>query len=298
MVSLSKFFKIKISTQQFTALMLIVLAGIVVVHPIGFPININNYTRGDYDAIQNLKPGDIVVLDNMISTSEYTENRGGADAIIYHLATRPGIKIIFYSVGASGDTAQILSLFLDHERPDLLANGKVYGQDWVWFGYLAGGETGIAAFASDIWGTMKVDVYGKDIKDIPMMANIKTMRDVTLYITLMGALLQIRQIWQMYHIPVATTCITMSLNAQLVYYNSGQVVGVVAGMRGGTEYEELVHRPGYASANMDGINIIMVYVLIEIAVANVIFASTKLFGKDTISIRGKTKSSIAPGGSN
>jgi hypothetical protein len=59
------------------------------------------------------------------------------------------------------------------------------------------------------------------------------------------------------------------------YLQSGQLVGLLAGMKGAGEYEQLVARPGLGTAGMVAQSSVHLMVVIFIVFANVVFVIEK-----------------------
>jgi hypothetical protein len=148
----------------------------------------------------------------------------------------------------------------------VIANGRV------------GDEASMAAFAADIHKTFSVDYRGKDIASLPMMEDIKTIKDVGLIVEVFsstpGAQPWIRQIADPYDVPMTSTCTANNIATLAPFVQSKQLIGLVAGLRGGAEYELLIKQPGFAVAGMDAQSMTILTILGLVVVGNIIYLTS------------------------
>jgi hypothetical protein len=135
------------------------------------------------------------------------------------------------------------------------ARDKVYGEDWVQMGFLAGGEGALPLMAEDMHGTFPADYYGTSIEDLPLMDNVQTSEDIGLVIT--GSSSQtwveapIRQWWTKYDVPLVSYTLTGGTVLSATYWPDNGILGIIEGSRGGAELEFLGSVPGIGVAQSD-----------------------------------------------
>ena len=254
------------------ALTLIVLA-IPLLFTLGLPLTINANARGFYTMVENLPQGSKVVYIWGADSMTWMEQGLPATVVLKHLMMKPGIKILAFSEMDQGP------LYWNMVINQIGTYGKKYGQDFVYLGYLPGGETMLATAAADIWKACGgKDYYGNDLSTLPMMANIHSANDIDVVIHLsMGdtMLYSMRQ-WQMPYKKPFYVIPLLAVQATLVpYRNTGQIAGWVAGAREAAEYELLLKSPGLAAAQMDSQSIGHFLVIGLIILGNVGYLMTR-----------------------
>lgn len=244
--------------------------------PIGLPLTISPETRAIYDYIEKLPEGSVVVVSFDYSPSSYSEQHPQAVAVMNHLMRKPGIKIILVAFWEQGPimAEEILRTIDTH--------GKEYGKDFVHLGYVAGGETAMSAFAADIHKTFPVDYRKNPIDSLPMMADIRSAKDISLLISIAAGSPGVpefaRQIQGPYKVPFAAGLVAISVPITMPYMQSGQMFGLMAGLRGAAEYEQLLNMKGKGSIGMDAISFSHIVVIAFILIANVAYLANRKGG--------------------
>lgn len=257
-------------------LILFVAVSYPLLRPVGLPLTVGRETRGVYDYIEKLQPGAVVVVSFDYSPSSYAEQHPQAVAVMNHLMRKPGVKIICVAFWEQG------AMMAEEVLNTMDTRGKRYGIDFVDLGYVAGGETAMSAFAGDVWKTFPVDYRKNPIATLPMMANVKTGKDFSFLISIAagspGIPEFVRQIQGPYKVPFAGGLVAISVPITMPYIQSGQMVGLMAGLRGAAEYEQLLSYKGKAVVGMDAISFSHLVVLAFIVIANVGFFATRKEG--------------------
>jgi len=137
-----------------------------------------SYSRfGDaLNKIQTLNEGDVCIINIDDSTRKNMES---TITCVEALLSR-GANIIFFTNNLESIT--LFSVIMDEVKPGI-EYGAEYGEDYVYLGYIAGGETAIAALANDIKGVIAVDYYGTSIDQLPLMKYIGNANDIQLVLS-------------------------------------------------------------------------------------------------------------------
>jgi len=167
---------------------------------------------------------------------------------IVHLLSK-GVKLVFFSI--STEMAQWTVTAIDNGLAKLPSGvAAENGVNWVHLGYVPGGESGVAALANDIRSVKTEDHFGTPISQIPLMANINKASDFAACFWWGGSEgsipYGIRQIVTPFNVPMTGMCTTNEVPNYTPYINSGQMVGIIGGVRGSAEYEYLMGMPGLA----------------------------------------------------
>jgi hypothetical protein len=133
------------------------------------------------------------------------------------------------------------------------SRGKTKGQDFTFLGYKAYPAITITAMGTDFRVPFPTDYYGTPVDDIPMMRDIRNYRSLKGVIT-MGAG-NVADFWiqygnAKYGFPLALGVTGVMASDYYPYLQSGQIFGLVPGMKGAAEYEQLVGREGAGSRGM------------------------------------------------
>jgi hypothetical protein len=98
------------------------------------------------------------------------------------------------------------------------------------------------------------DSRGKDTASLPIMSGKKSLANCRLFLGFSsgvpGGREYVRQLGQ-YKVPLLVGCVTVSATEYEPYVQSGQMSGLIAGLKGAAEYEFLSKQPGAGLAGMD-----------------------------------------------
>ena len=244
-----------------------------IVRPLGLPIAISESTTLSHDFIESLQEGAVVLVGFETGAAGWPELGPQLNAFMQHLFDK-NAKILIVSGNVDG-----AMLAEQYAIPVMVKPGKAYGLDWVNLGYLAGGETGIAAFASNIRSVVPRDYFGTPLDEIQIMENINSAADFDLAICCSwgtpGLPEYLRQYRTNFGVPLIIGAQVVSVPGTVPYYQSGQIVGYTSGLRGAGEYEILLKRPGYAVSSLDAASVYHLVVFLFILVGNAAFVAKK-----------------------
>ena len=252
------------------------LVFIVTIIPIVFPLNlplvISTTTVQYYETVQKLQSGDTVIFVWNQGTAQWGEMGPPGIAQLQQLMDIPGVKIIVISTGAESP-----GLFESNLLPSIDQQGKQYGTDWVNLGYIPGGETAIAALATDTWSLVKVDWKGTPIDQLPVMDSFHSGADIALVVgnqPSSGEEWQ-RQFQNKFGTKIVWACVSASYTSALMFVSSGQLSGILNSLRGGAELELLINKPGRGVSAMDAMSNLHLLVLAIIVASNVVYFTRK-----------------------
>ena len=217
------------------------------------------------------------------------ENGPQTEVVVEHLMRRR-IPIVFMSLYQLADPFLVaiperISRRLTEEMP-----GQVweYGKDWVNLGYRPGVSLIMQSMAksNDIRELFGKDVYGTALRDVPMLADIRTIRDIKFVMEvtgLVGVFDNYVQFFQSegYRPSLGHGCTSITVPEAYIYLDSGQIVGLLEGIAGAAWYSELLRKQHSARAPDDaqlintGLGIAQLVVLLLIVLGNVSFLVTR-----------------------
>jgi hypothetical protein len=157
--------------------------------------------------------------------------------------------------------------------------GKVYGEDYVNLGFKEGREAVMLSVAEDLRRTFPRDYYGTPLDSLPMLKGIESLQDISMIVAVSagypGIKEWIQQLSTRYEIVIGGGVTAVTGPEMYPYIQSGQLVGLLSGMKGAAEYEQLVKRPGLGISGMVAQSTVHVMVVVFIIFANVIFLLEK-----------------------
>jgi hypothetical protein len=262
---------------------LLVLLGALVpiIRPIGLGVQISPPVRAVFDYVEGLKPGDTVLLSFDYGPGDGPELDPMANAILRHCAKK-GVRVLGISLfplgGVDMGIARLGQLSAELQARD--------GVDWVNLGYKDGGQAAMKAMGEDVAAVFPADVNGVAYGEVPMLRDVRSYRDMQLAISLATSVLGewwINLVNAQFGVPVAVGTTAVSAPRYYAYVEAKQAIGVIGGMKGASEYEELVERvypdlkglSRTATMGMDVQSIVHVVIIFFILFGNAMFLLTR-----------------------
>jgi hypothetical protein len=266
-----------LGARQLLYALLVIAIVYPLLSPIGLPIGISSRTRAVYDYINTqVTPGSPVLIDLSYEMAARGELEPQVIAVSKQLFDN-GHKIVF--MGTSNYAPLVFSL-IQSQAPDLFVN-KEYGTDYVFLGYIAGGESAVTSLAKSISGTIAVDNYGEPISSLDMMKTVDKATDFGLvFIASAGTDTfgwYIRQFYTPYNSKLLFGALSVIAPSIEPYVGAGQAIGMLQGQRQAAEYELLVGRKGLGSSSMDAQSFAHGLILVFVVLGNIVYIySTKV----------------------
>lgn len=251
----------------------IVIAVVVIIPllvPIGLPIRATDTSKSVYDAIEALPQGSNILLSIEYSPSTKPENHPMTISIMRHLF-RNNQKVYVTCLWPDGQ-------FMAQDALKQVAEGefkKVYGVDYVLLGYRPGGEAVVKGIVSNIRKLFSVDAKQTKVDDIPMMDGITNFKDFDFLFSASagypGTIEWVQYAADPTGVPMSSGVTSIQVNEVMPYVQSGQMVGVLAGMPGAAEYESLINQKGSATSGMDAQSVAHLVIVLFIVLGNISF---------------------------
>ncbi|MDP2872183.1 MAG: hypothetical protein Q8P31_06575 [Bacillota bacterium] len=239
------------------------------IKPMGLPITVSQHTKTAYNAIDALPAGSILVLGMDFSAGGIPELEPAGKAIFYQ-CMKNNVRVVFMGMWVmAGDMAERILTEMEPLFPD-----KKYGVDYINIGYKAGGAPMLEKAVDDIvLAAVGIDHRGNALPgNMAIMQDFKSLKDVSFWVCLStgtpGTGDWIRIVGDPLKIKGTTDIVSVSIPEQMPYVQSGQLTGIIQGMRGSAEYELLIKRPGRAVAGMDAQSLTHVVILAFILLGN------------------------------
>ena len=278
--------KLLLIDRRIIFLLVFLAALIPIIKPIGLGVQISPPVKAVFDRMEELEAGDAILLAFDYGPSDGPELDPMANSIMRHCVKR-GVRIVGVSLfplgGVDMAMARTMQLTADLGAQD--------GIDWVNLGYKDGGQAAMKAMGESIGDAFPVDAGGVPYEEIPMMQDIRNYKDVEIAISLATSILGewwINLVNAQFGVDVAVGTTAVSAPKYYAFVEAGQAIGVIGGMKGASEYEELVERAypdlaglsRTATIGMDVQSSVHVVIIFFILFGNVMFIITKRMGRE------------------
>ena len=258
--------------------------------PIGFPIEPEKSVRSIYNKINAIPAGSTILMSFDYDPASKPECHPMAISNLRH-AFKKGLKVVIvalwpFGLSMAAEAIQQVSYEFKNEFGRTLVNGV----DYVIMGYRVGGAILIQQAGEDFKKTFEESVDGRRSEEIPILKNINRLSDFKLILSYSAGDPGIKQ-WiaiadAQYKVPVAGGVTAVTAPEIAPFLKSGQLLGLMSGLRGAADYEELVRRnyknfekyPNTATAGMESQNIVHIMIIIFIIIANIVYLYDKKKG--------------------
>ena len=264
---------------------------IPIIRPIGLPVVPTEPVRGLFDKIESLEAGDAVIVSFDYGPSSEPELNPMAEAILRHCFMRD-IKVLIMAIFPLGGVNMAI-----REVEKISGEFELeYGVDYVNLGYKDGAQAAMKVMALSILEVFPADVEGEGTSDMPIMKEVRNYDDVEVVISLATGI--IGEWWAdlvnaQFGVPVAVGCTAVSAPKYYAFLRARQMIAVLGGLKGASEYEELLKRKYdlarqtyadpeekkiSATTGMDVQSIIHVIIIAFIVFGNVMYFATRKEG--------------------
>lgn len=228
----------------------LIMAGAIII-PMLFnvtpEVQITKDTLELHDYIESLNAGDYLMVSFDFEAASYPEMRPLAEAILNH-AFQKQLKIIGLALYSEGTALGYMLMSEMSQKYDL-----VYGTDYIYLGFRPQYVAAILGMGESIEKVFPQDYLKKNIRLYSGFTNLQNYADLPLVISVADGSLPIH--WAeyanaRYHQKVGVACAAVMVTAFKPYFDAGQLIGPVAGVKGAAEYEKLLGIEGAAQRRL------------------------------------------------
>jgi hypothetical protein len=233
------------------------------------PLYVGQDARQLYTAVEQLPANRLVVLSTSWEAGTLAESRPQTRALMRHLLRRR-IPFAILSIAFTGS----VQLAQDAAEWAVAKEGHgTYGVDWINLGYKEGSAAFVQALAQNIPGSLQVDWRGRPLAEFPIMRGITSFHDVSMLIDITGSG-TVDDFWipfihKPFGVPIGYAPTAVMAPQAYPYLDSGQLVGMLTGMRGAAEYEQLLGYQDVGSWAMAGQSFAHAFILALIILGNI-----------------------------
>jgi hypothetical protein len=228
--------------RRWIFLMMLITVAVPILWQHIFPEIPTPYARAVFDAIEQLQPGDKVLLAYDFDPASEGE-LGPMSTDFVHQCCEKKLKLYFLALWPVGPSMIEDSI---HKVIEVNYPQMVYGQDYVNLGYKSGYEGVIKVIVTDLRSLYTTDGRGTGIDQIPMCRDVKNIQSMKLIISVSAGYPGAKE-WVQYAVapyPDKISCVSGSTGVQspqLFPYLPDQMRGLLGGIKGAAEYEKLVN---------------------------------------------------------
>ena len=237
------------------------------IFPIGLPLAINEWTKVTWDVIESLPEGSVIVFESSFDTGYYGSIGPSLTATLTH-AMLKNLKIIVYALHIEGP---IVFQTAFNDIPKAIRDTYVYGEDYVFLGFMTGGESAQLTAAQDLRALFSYDYYGTPLDDIPVLEGVNSYEDYDqIVVAYRGGEYggHTTRIWaETFNMPYIHLSQQATVPTNL--FGVGILAGYVRGTRGAAEYEKLNGVPGGALAMLDSMSLFFSWLMIAVVIGNI-----------------------------
>jgi hypothetical protein len=236
------------------------------------PIRISPEVEALYGGITALPPGSKVLVPFDYDPPSAPELQPMAETFIRYCFEHD-LKMIIMGLWPQGP--QQANLALDAVMAEGRFSNKVYGVDYVNLGFQAGNEFVIQRMGADIKSMFPRDFSGRPYDDIPLVSNVKNFENIDYVFNLSagypGTVEWVQVAVDRYGVKLGAGNTAVQAPQCYPYMRSGQMIGILGGMNGAAEFEEITKYPGKGTKYMLSQSFSHMIVIAFIIIGNVAF---------------------------
>ncbi|HXE73031.1 MAG TPA: hypothetical protein VNO81_10255 [Candidatus Nitrosotenuis sp.] len=242
--------------------------------PVTLPTEPSAPVRAVYQAMEKLPPGSILLFSFDYGPSTAVECHPMAVTAVRQALAR-NLRLVTMTLWAEGKP--FVRLAEEQVLKELKEQGitKTYGVDYVNLGFKTGGEPMLRSLATGFAAQFPTDDTGRPLSDLPLMREVKGYRSFAMVHTYSagrpGIVEWVRVVSSQYGVPVVGGVTAVQAPEVYPFLNSGQLLGLLGGLRGAAEYEVLTGHPGTASRGMVAQSIVHFLIAGFIIFSNVVY---------------------------
>ncbi|MFC1850381.1 hypothetical protein ACFL27_09345 [candidate division CSSED10-310 bacterium] len=245
--------------------------------PLGLEVKLTDEVKNIYDFIEQMdEHSQPILLSFDYAPDVAAECHPMALALLRHLFSRD-IKVVAVALHQAAP-----ALALDAFTTVAKEYNKKYGEDYAFMGFGAGFAYMMAKMGESFPDSFPADYYGTPIGEIPLARKIQNYSSVAMVITLSGS-----RSYEYYitfaqaksGVKVAAGMTAVMASDAYPFLQSGQLVGLMGGLKAAAEYEQLVGHRDRAFIGMDAQSITHILIVFFIILGNVSYFLTKRMEK-------------------
>lgn len=254
------------TTRRLIFLITLVAAALPLLIKVNLAHTATPETHQAFDNIENLPANSILLVSFDFEASSLPEVKPLAEAVLNH-AFRKNLRVVGVSLFAEGTALgdQIL-------RGIARSHGKTYGIDYAYLGFRPQYTAAILGMGESIVAEFPTDYYGTPVDSLPLFDDLRNYDQVALVASVADG--SMPTYWTEYAVAPYGVDFEVALTATMAtayypYLASGQIRGLLAGLKGAAEYERLLGRTGGGTRGLLALSVSQVALILIIVVGNI-----------------------------
>ncbi|HOX23167.1 MAG TPA: hypothetical protein PLL10_06860 [Elusimicrobiales bacterium] len=238
-----------------------------VCRPPRLPVSaIDSQTRKVYELVQSLPEQSFILVAAELDPANAPELYPQAQALLRHAFDKnQRVAVLYFSASAAGVVEGLLRE-LAREYP-----GKRYGEDYVLLPFMPDYAAALTQMGTDFYGIYDKDSSGRDLRGLPVMRGVSKLADVNLAVvfsatTMLDNWVALASDRFGFRLAGGVTAVVQPRYGP--YLQTGQLAGLIGGMKGSADYEALLGKLDGGAAGLDALNIANFLALGLILLAN------------------------------
>lgn len=227
--------------------------------------------RGIYDAIEKLPPGSKVLMACDYDPGTAAEIQPMAVTFLKHAFTRR-LRVIIMGLWPQGPMQGDLALADALRDPRIAALGLEYGVDYINLGYQSGNEVVIQRMGSGIPKVFPRDSRGRPVEQFPIMQGVRDFSSIAYVFNVSsgypGTVEWVQFAGDRFHAAIGSASTAVQAPQIYVYFPK-QLTGVLGGMKGANEYEQITGFHGKGTSFMLAQTFAHAVVVLFVVVGNI-----------------------------
>jgi hypothetical protein len=224
-------------------------------------------TKQFYANIDSLPSGSVVLMSFDFEASAFAEIKPLAEAVLRH-CFRQNLRVIGLSLFAEGTA--LGEQTLSHIATE---KSKVYGTDYVYLGFRPQYTAAILAIGESLPQEYPTDYFGSNTATMPVLFGITNYDQIATVISITDG--GMPTYWvdyavTRYHARLQTVLTATMATSFYPYLSSGQIRGLIAGLKGAAEYELLLGESGGGGRGLLAQSVSQIAILAIIIAGNVV----------------------------
>jgi len=223
---------------------------IVVILPLIFPsaqrVRVMDPVQKLFAAVEAIPDEKILMIDCDYDPQTQPENEPMAIALLRHaFKKRIRVAVLSLYVQPLGLAKKALDQVTEefNSRAQTNADSIIYGRDYVFLGWTPPPIVPLLGMGISIANVYRTDYYGYRTDSLPMMQKVRNFNDVGILVSISGGnapLWWIAYSQTRFGVAVGAGLTAVSASDFYQYFQTGQFSGLMIGMKGAAEYEEMI----------------------------------------------------------
>ncbi len=227
--------------RRYIYLVIAIAIAVPLLLKVQLPVSVGPEVQKVYDEIDSLQSRDCVMISFDFEASSVAEIKPVAEAVIRH-AFEKNLRIVGLALFSEGTAIgyNIISSLAEEY-------GKKYGEDYIYLGFRPQYVSAILGMGENIDQVYPLDYLNDDWKDFPPFSDVENYHDISLVVSIADGSLPtywVEYAGSRYGQKIAAGITAVMATSYYPYTASGQLVGIIGGLKGAAEYENLLGYTG------------------------------------------------------